>query len=370
MNIEFKNWKKILNGAKARNIDVNITQVEALRLIEKQNFKCNLSGVTINLNKDKISDCTASLDRICSNKDYNIENCQWLHKLVNMSKGALSQNSFITMCNDVVKHCKSDVINWNNKNNSLNQYNIDKVNNKCFNETIKDKSNNNIKFINSKIGSWNIGELKIRGSDRLYLCKCDCGSEKLIRQNFLLSKYPVECLLCTKNFGSKILCDNSFGCWYIIERVGYDLWKCKCTCGNIEEKSSLVLYSEPKKCAKCFDYLGEIRFVWPKIKNNAMNRNIKLDISPQESICLLKSQQYKCYFSGKTLTLPISRNRNELYSASLDRLDPTKCYSLNNCVWVHKRINTSKLSLSQKEFYSMCLDIVNNNKNFQEEDWT
>lgn len=63
--------------------------------------KCALSGVDIQFGKHwklKLSDQTASLDRIDNTKGYIIGNVQWVHKQVNFMKGTMKQEEFINFC--------------------------------------------------------------------------------------------------------------------------------------------------------------------------------------------------------------------------------------------------------------------------------
>lgn len=95
----------IRNGAIGRNLEFNVTIEELWYLYEKQNKKCNLSGVDIDFDIEtsawKGRKPTASLDRIDSKKGYTIENIQWLHEHVNWMKQDFSQIEFIEWCKRV-----------------------------------------------------------------------------------------------------------------------------------------------------------------------------------------------------------------------------------------------------------------------------
>lgn len=71
---------------------------EIVGLVEKQLFRCALSGMEIEPN-------TANLDHknpvSCGGTD-DISNLQWLHKDINQAKGALTNEQFIEMCKRVV----------------------------------------------------------------------------------------------------------------------------------------------------------------------------------------------------------------------------------------------------------------------------
>lgn len=99
------------NGLK-RNIswDEDLTIEYLWELLLKQNSKCALSGLYIELTeKRKDSNVnfkymTASLDRIDSSKGYSRDNVQWVHKDINRMKWCFSEDYFINLCKLVVNN--------------------------------------------------------------------------------------------------------------------------------------------------------------------------------------------------------------------------------------------------------------------------
>lgn len=79
-------------------------------LLEKQKFKCKYTGLNIELTECRknsnvdFEKMTASLDRIDSNKPYQIGNVQWVHKDVNRLKWAFTEDRFIELCYLVTKN--------------------------------------------------------------------------------------------------------------------------------------------------------------------------------------------------------------------------------------------------------------------------
>lgn len=61
---------------------------------------CAMTGWDISI---EYSNKTASLDRIDSKKGYTFDNIQWVHNMVNMSKGAYDNKKFIDMCRCIGK---------------------------------------------------------------------------------------------------------------------------------------------------------------------------------------------------------------------------------------------------------------------------
>jgi hypothetical protein len=94
----------IKKGAISRGLEFNITIEAIYHLLEKQDFKCNLSGIDIKLHKRHYKnrkEQTASLDRIDSSKGYTLDNVQWLHRDINIMKNTHKQEYFIELCKKV-----------------------------------------------------------------------------------------------------------------------------------------------------------------------------------------------------------------------------------------------------------------------------
>lgn len=101
-------WTKINNNAKNRDLEFNITPEYIWNLWLEQNGKCKLTGVELNLKS--IYEVTASLDRIDSKYGYIIGNVQWVHKIINWTKNALSNDEFINLCYRVVINVEQNTI--------------------------------------------------------------------------------------------------------------------------------------------------------------------------------------------------------------------------------------------------------------------
>jgi len=95
---------QIRYGAEKRNIDYNLTAQYLWNLYIKQQGKCALSKMDIEIIYVKKSQCdkTASLDRIDSSKGYVEGNVQWVHKDVNRMKNSFNQEYFISICKQIV----------------------------------------------------------------------------------------------------------------------------------------------------------------------------------------------------------------------------------------------------------------------------
>lgn len=100
--LRFSFVKKYQINANLRNITWDITYDYLADLLIAQDFKCTLSGW--NIDATKVTNNTASLDRIDSNQGYVVGNVQWVHKMVNMCKQNYSQEDFIKMCKAITNN--------------------------------------------------------------------------------------------------------------------------------------------------------------------------------------------------------------------------------------------------------------------------
>lgn len=89
--------KKLLPKEKRSTRKSEINAKALLQLLEKQNYRCALSGVVLNPD-----DC--SLDHIVPVSEGgtdHIDNLQWVSREINRSKGCMDNNEFILMCKRV-----------------------------------------------------------------------------------------------------------------------------------------------------------------------------------------------------------------------------------------------------------------------------
>lgn len=116
------------------------------------------------------------------------------------------------------------------------------------------------KFIDltgQKIGKWtvveHIGTNKFRRAT--WLCRCECGSEKVIDSGTLINRKSFSCGCDKKVKNQKLnLAGKKFNRLTVVEEVGENnhknvLWKCICDCGNeIVLKASVIVNGYTKSC--------------------------------------------------------------------------------------------------------------------------
>ena len=138
-------------------------------------------------------------------------------------------------------------------------------------------------------------------------------------------------------------------------------WLCKCECGNQKVVRSRELIANETKSCGCknkFTTSSNYRGVglisqtfYTKLVWGAEKRGYVVEISKEYLWDLLQNQGSRCYFTGLPINIPTATGEK---TASVDRLDSDKGYIAGNVVWVHKDINLMKNTLSVKKFTELC----------------
>jgi hypothetical protein len=141
---------------------------------------------------------------------------------------------------------------------------------------------------------------------------------------------------------------------------------CKCECGKFNLVSCYTLVKGTStRCLECgnsmkrednpaWEGYGEIPGkIYSKIKRTAIKRKLEFDITIEELHNLFIKQDRKCALTGLDITT-FGGN----ITASLDRIDSSKGYILNNIQWTHKDINMMKRNYSEKYFIQLCELVV------------
>lgn len=101
-------YTELKSNASRRKLEFNLNIEYLWNLLEKQSFKCKISGIFIeipSIYRVNLTN-TASLDRIDSSKGYIEGNVQWVDRRINFMKQRMSDNEFIEVCEEVVKYQK------------------------------------------------------------------------------------------------------------------------------------------------------------------------------------------------------------------------------------------------------------------------
>jgi len=144
------------------------------------------------------------------------------------------------------------------------------------------------------------------------LCKCDCGTERIVRCRDLIKSWSKSC-----------------GC------LRLEFLKTKQFKGVGELGSS---------------YWSTHRPLFTAISKRTGDSTLSIT----EAWDIFLKQNRKCALSGVDLYFKYPPKQ----SASLDRIDSSKGYTKENCQWVHKDVNKMKNDLPEKYFIEFCKKIV------------
>jgi len=95
---------------------------------------------------------------------------------------------------------------------------------------------------------------------------------------------------------------------------------------------------------------------WRRITKGAASRNLELTITIEDAWNKYLQQNGKCAISGIDITLRgqeigiSSKAVHDKTTASLDRIDSNKGYTLDNIQWIHKDLNQMKSDRSMETF--------------------
>jgi hypothetical protein len=168
------------------------------------------------------------------------------------------------------------------------------------------------------IRAWTEQTINRKSKETICECKCECGECVVVRGRYLRAGHKLSC-----------------GCLRHTNNKNHHAWK----------------------------GYGEIsRSDWNDIQRGAKGRVIPFDLTIEQAWELFVAQNRRCVLSGVPIKFS-TRNRryeNNEHTASLDRVDSTKGYTLDNVQWVHKIVQTMKWQSSQNEFIGWCRLISNN----------
>ena len=147
-------------------------------------------------------------------------------------------------------------------------------------------------------------------------------------------------------------------------RDGQVYWICKCECGKEIELSTKTITRDERKSCGCWmksreysrcNYLWsgfeEIHGKWwGNVRRGAKQRGHEFNLSIEEAWNLFKKQSGKCALSGVDLKFCKSIREVKDTTASLDRIDSSKGYTIDNVQWVHKTVNLMKQGIDMNEF--------------------
>lgn len=154
-----------------------------------------------------------------------------------------------------------------------------------------------------------------KGRTQYWVCQCECGKQKHIRTSHLVLGKTTSC-----------------GCQRLRKAKFHPNWT------GYEDISGNFFYS---------------------LIAHAKQRNLSVEVTAPQIWELFCKQGKKCALSGIDISFQ-SDSRHRDGTASLDRIDSTKGYTIDNVWWVHKDINRMKWDLSIENFIEYCHLVAQN----------
>lgn len=152
-------------------------------------------------------------------------------------------------------------------------------------------------------------------------------------------------------------------------------WKCLCECGNITyvytgnlrrgipiSCGCLITTDRVNSQHHSWKGYGEISgHFYKRLQAGAKKRGLLFDVTINELWNVFLKQNRLCAISG--LEIKFAKNKKDLdkTTASLDRINSNRHYTLDNIQWVHKDINFMKYTFTQDKFIEYCKIIAGNN---------
>lgn len=213
---------------------------------------------------------------------------------------------------------------------------------------------------------------KSNNKRRLWNCLClKCEKKKVLSTDQVMNNSSCGCQELINRYKDTI--GKTFGFLNVLSYSHCDgkhnFVRCECVCGNIVSKRVQDLnYGSVKSCGcqgknakkpESIDGYEDIssRFI-RNLRNNARRRNIDFNIEAKDVWNVYLKQNKRCSLSGELIFFnPLNKVTNT-QTASVDRIDSSKDYSIENIQILHKDINMLKFKYDQDFFIELCKKVA------------
>ena len=220
--------------------------------------------------------------------------------------------------------------------------------------------------------------------EKICECFCECGKTITIKASYLRHQDKKSCG-CEEGRGNRDRCQvgEKYGMLTVIKswsekfehhKSKEKVCECRCDCGKVITVRARYFRKGHKSSCGCLRNAansqhhawkghGEISMTqWGVIFKGSKRRGRKLefDITIEQGWDLFLAQNRKCAISGVDIQFSYRniKYKPEENTASLDRIDSSKGYTIDNIQWVHKEVNIMKMAMSQELFLKWCATIA------------
>jgi len=210
----------------------------------------------------------------------------------------------------------------------------------------------------------------------VWLCKCDCGNEKIVKSYNLIKGIVKSCGCWNQEKGRKDMIGKRFGKLLVISKSewrddNYSVyWNCKCDCGNTCVVNGNYMRVGKKENCGCERHrrlaYGEAAFndLLYNYKDSARKRGLSFELTDVQ-FRYLTSQ--KCSYCG---CLPskechyVNKLGGQYFGSyiynGIDRINNDMGYLWGNCKTACYRCNKSKLGRNHDDFINMIKNVYEN----------
>ncbi len=200
----------------------------------------------------------------------------------------------------------------------------------------------NLMNCNEKIANWTIiGPCIIKSKKKYYLCRCDCGYEKEVREDNLKNANSKYCSKC--RFQEKTIKDGDrFGKWVVVQEIYSEEKRkhfiVKCDCGMVKVLKGIRLrFGDSVQCRTC-----------ASTKHNLTHSPTYSTWECMVQRCTNPNNTNFKHYGGRGIKICTEWLKFENFLADmgerpegleLDRINNDGNYEKNNCRWVTHKVN-------------------------------
>lgn len=218
--------------------------------------------------------------------------------------------------------------------------------------------------IGNRYGKWVVisrAESFRRVHGARWLCRCDCGTECIVRGDSLRSGDSQSCGCLQRNHDIEKMAGQKFGRLVVIKRTHSDKWQnaawlCECVCGNkVVVLGTTLRLGKTRSCGCLRGGLslpeGEAAFneTLSGMRRSAKRRNYDWLLTKNQVRILTKQLCYYCGAEPSQGSSRLSPGGVYLYNG-LDRINNAKGYTIDNVVPCCGSCNTAKSTKTVEEF--------------------
>ena len=205
--------------------------------------------------------------------------------------------------------------------------------------------------------------------------ECDVTVQTIRKKIEKLKFEPREKLIFIEDLAGVKINKLTFVKYVKNDKFGKALWNCKCECGREKMLNASAIKANLTTSCGCNKQksrkgVGLVSGAfWRKLERSALSRDMEFTITIQEVWDIFLKQSKKCALSGVDLVMYTNNDRCRMQTASPDRIDSSKGYTVDNFQWVHKRVNRLKNILSTDELLFWTKKIHNHNCHLETKDF-